>query len=101
MSRGRQATSARYTRAGGYHGRIPAARFHARFGRGHRFRISHFAMVGRHRRFVYGGYRFQVVGPWPTGWGYASPFYIDWIDGAYWMFNPMYPGIRVAIVVLP
>jgi hypothetical protein len=100
VSRARPAASARYARGGAAHGRIPAARFRASFGSAHRFRISHFYMVGGHRQFVYGGYRFQIMGGWPVGWAYTSPFYIDFIGGAYWMFNPLYPGVRVAIVVI-
>ncbi len=101
VSRARPAASARYARGGGAaHGRIPAARFRASFGSAHRFRVSHFYMVGGHRQFLYGGYRFQIIGAWPVGWVYTSPFYIDFISGAYWMFNPLFPGVRVAIIVI-
>lgn len=101
VSRARPAASARYARGGGAaHGRIPAARFRASFGSAHRFRVSHFYMVGGHRQFLYGGYRFQIIGAWPVGWAYTSPFYIDFISGAYWMFNPLFPGVRVAIIVI-
>ncbi|MGH9444892.1 MAG: hypothetical protein ACRD3O_04080 [Terriglobia bacterium] len=97
--RGRQAGSARSAR--NYHGRIPYSRYHERFGREHRFRVNHFVMFGGHRRFLYGGYWFQLGAPWPMGWAYTSPFYIEWLDGQYWMFNPMYPGVRVALIVVP
>jgi hypothetical protein len=103
MARSRMAGNARGgrpARYAHYNGRVPYARFHASFGSAHRFHVSHFMMVGGRRQFVYGGYRFAIVGAWPMGWAYTSPFYIDWIDGGYFMFNPLYPGIRVAIIVL-
>jgi hypothetical protein len=81
-------------------GRIPDARFQSNFGRGHEFRMGNPVMVSGYSRFQYGGYWFGYVQPWPVGWYYTDEFYIDYIDGGYYMYNPYYPGARFAITVV-
>ena len=81
-------------------GRIPDARFHSNFGRGHAFRMGNPVMVGGYSRFQYGGYWFGFVQPWPVGWYYTDDVYIDYVDGGYYMFDPYYPGSRFAISVI-
>jgi len=51
-------------------------------------------------RFQYGGFWFGFVDPWPVGWYYTDDFYIDYVDGGYYMYNPYYPGARFAITVV-
>ena len=80
-------------------GRIPDDRFRSNFGRGHEFRIGSPRMVGGYSRFQYGGYRFGFVDPWPVGWYYTDDVYVDYIDGGYYLCNPDYPGVRVAISI--
>ncbi len=82
-------------------GRIPDDRFRASFGEGHRFAINQPVMVGGYSRFQYGGYWFGFVEPWPVGWYYTDQVYVDYIDGEYFLFNPFYPGVRVAITFVP
>jgi len=36
----------------------------------------------------------------PVGWYYTDDFYIDYVDGGYYMYNPYYPGARFAITVV-
>ena len=81
-------------------GRIPDDRFRANFGRGHEFRIGSPTMVDGYSRFQYGGFWFGFVQPWPDGWYYTDDVYIDYIDGEYFVFNPYYPGVRIAISVV-
>jgi len=81
-------------------GHIPDDRFRSHFGRGHDFHMGNPVMVGGYSRFQYGGYWFGFVDPWPTGWYYTDAFYIDYVDGGYYMFNPYYPGARFAITVV-
>ncbi len=82
-------------RAGG--GRIPADRYKANFGREHTFRVSQ----GDYRsgRFQYGGYWFGFGGAWPSNWLYTQDVYVVEIDGVYYLCNPMYPGVNLAISV--
>jgi hypothetical protein len=82
-------------------GRIPDDRFRASFGEGHRFVINQPVMVGGYSRFQYGGFWFGFVEPWPEGWYYTDQVYVDYIDGEYFLFNPFYPGVRVAITFVP
>ena len=81
-------------------GRIPDERFRSNFGRGHEFRMGNPVIVSGYSRFQYGGYWFGYVQPWPAGWFYTDQFYIDYVDGGYYMYNPYYPGSRFAITVI-
>jgi hypothetical protein len=81
-------------------GRIPDDRFHSNFGREHEFRMGNPVMVSGYSRFQYGGYWFGYVQPWPVGWYYTDQFYIDYVDGGYYMYDPYYPGSRFAITVV-
>jgi hypothetical protein len=83
-------------RAGGNgHGRIPDDRYRANFGREHRFRVTQGDYSNR--RFQYGGYWFGFVDPWPTNWLYTQEVFVVDIDGVYYLCNPMYPGINIAL----
>jgi len=81
-------------------GRIPEDRFRASFGREHTFRIGHPVMVSGQPRFQYGGYWFGIAQPWPGGWLYTDPVYIDYVGGGYYLFNPVHPGIQLSINVI-
>ncbi|MFZ0638693.1 MAG: hypothetical protein WA020_14195 [Candidatus Acidiferrales bacterium] len=80
-------------------GRIPDDRFHSNFGRGHEFHMGNPVLVGGYSRFQYGGYWFGFVQPWPAEWYYTDDVYIDYVDGGYYMYDPYYPGQRIAISV--
>jgi hypothetical protein len=85
-------------RAGGSgNGRIPDDRYKANFGSQHTFHVSQ-GDYGN-RRFQYGGYSFGFVGAWPTNWLYTQNVYVIEIDGVYYLCNPMYPGINIALSV--
>jgi hypothetical protein len=81
-------------------GRIPDERFRSNFGREHEFRMGNPVMVSGYSRFQYGGYWFGYVEPWPAYWHYTDPFYIDYVDGGDYMYDPYYPGSRFAITVV-
>jgi hypothetical protein len=82
--------------AGG--GRIPDDRYKANFGQEHRFRVSQ-ADYSRDRRFQYGGYWFGFVDPWPSNWLYTQDVFVVEINGVYYLCNPMYPGVNIALTV--
>jgi hypothetical protein len=79
-------------------GRIPDDRFRASFGQEHRFRVTQ-TDYSRDRRFQYGGYWFGFVDPWPSNWLYTQDVYVVDINGVYYLCNPMYPGVNVALSV--
>ncbi len=86
---------------GGEHRRIPDNDFHSHFGREHRFAVGHVQQYQGRPSFAYGGYTFALVDAWPTGWGYDSDdYYVDYVDGDYWLYNTMYPGVRVMVIIV-
>jgi hypothetical protein len=76
-------------------GRIPDDRFRANFGREHTFRVSQGDY--RNHRFQYGGYSFGFVDPWPANWLYTQDVFVVEIDGVYYLCNPAYPGVNLAL----
>jgi hypothetical protein len=79
--------------------RIPDDKFRAHFGHEHRFHIGHPTIVEGRPRFQYGGYSFVMVDPWPVGWNYNDEVYVDFIDGAYYLIDPVHPGVRIVVNV--
>jgi hypothetical protein len=78
-------------------GRIPDDRYKANFGREHTFRVSQ-GDYGN-RRFQYGGYWFGFVDPWPSNWLYTQDVFVVDINGVYYLCNPVYPGVNIALNV--
>jgi hypothetical protein len=81
-------------------GRIPDDKFRANFGRQHTFTVTHVTTVSGRPQFQYGGYSFVVVDAWPAGWAYTDQCYIDYIDGEYFLFDLLHPGVQVALTVV-
>src|ERR1700683_317528 len=88
---------AQHANGGNGGGRIPDDRYQANFGREHTFRVSQ-GDYGN-RRFQYGGYSFGFVGAWPSNWLYTQSVYVVDIDGVYYLCNPMYPGVNIALSI--
>ena len=86
-------------RPAGKGGHIPDEKFHANFGRSHTFRAQTVIVSGQ-PQFQYGGYSFQLVDAWPVGWAYTDDCYIDYIDGEYFLFDLLHPGVRIAVFVV-
>jgi len=83
----------------GSHGRIPDDRFRASFGREHRFHVNRSDFEGGSRRFQYGGFWFNVLDPWPVGWLYTDDVYVDYINGGYFLCDPVHPGVYISISI--
>jgi hypothetical protein len=98
----RQAKSTGYAQGASNNsgGRIPDASFRAHFGRDHSFRINRPVMVGGSPRFQYGGYWFGFGEPWPAGWSYSDQVYVDYINGGYYLLDPVHPGVQISISVI-
>jgi len=80
--------------------RIPEDRFRAQFGREHHFRVQRIILVEDRPRFQYSGYWFELADPWPADWSYADDCYVDYVDDGYFLFSPLHPGIRIAVIVI-
>src|ERR1700722_4920449 len=94
--RTQQASEQPRQRAGNNGGnRIPDDRFKANFGQEHRFRVS--PGDYSNRRFEYGGYSFGFVDAWPSNWLYTQDVYVIEINGMYYLCNPSYPGVSIAL----
>jgi hypothetical protein len=86
--------------AAGQGGHIPDDKFNSHFGREHRFVVNRVTVVEGQPRFQYSGYWFALVDAWPEDWAYTDDCYIDYIDGEYFLFDLLHPGIRVAVFVV-
>jgi len=95
MNRGREQHQAQRGK------RIPDDKFRASFGHQHTFRVQRTQIVNSPQpTIVYGGYSFVFVDAWPVAWGFDDPVFIDFVDDEYFLFDPLYPGVRVALVVV-
>ena len=80
---------------------IPDPEFHAHFGRPHHFAVGHVQQYQGRPSFGYSGYTFVLVNAWPTGWGYDDDnYYVDYIDGEYWLCNVRYPDVRIELIIV-
>lgn len=86
--------------AAGHGGHIPDDKFHSHFGREHRFVVNRVTVVEGQPRFQYSGYWFALVDAWPADWAYTDDCYIDDVDGEYFLFDLLHPGVRVAVFVV-
>jgi len=84
----------------GQGGRIPDDQFRAHFGREHTVVIRQPVVVEGQPRFQFGGYWFAIVDPWPVGWAYTDDCYVDYVEGEYFLFDLLHPGVRIALIVV-
>jgi len=84
-------------RGGGHYGRISDTNYRTHFGHEHSFHMRRPRMVNGYQRFQYGGYWFGFNEGWPSGWDYNDDFYVEYIDGVYYMFNLRHPGFRLTL----
>lgn len=92
-----------HARPAGKSAHIPDQKFRASFGRQHSFAprqiIQTTTVVAGQTQFVYTGYTFVILDPWPSEWLYSDDCYIDYVDGEYFLFDVAHPGIRIALFV--
>ncbi len=86
-------------RPAGKNARIPDDKFRASFGKQHHFSIGHPTTINNRPGFQYGGYSFVIVDAWPAAWAYTDDCYVDYIDGEYFLFDLLHPGMRIALFV--
>jgi hypothetical protein len=82
---------------GNHYGRIPDAHYRANFGRAHAFRMGPPRFIDGYNRFQYSGYWFGYNQPWPSGWGYNDDVYVEYVGGAYYLYNPRHSGIHITL----
>jgi outer membrane biosynthesis protein TonB len=96
QERGQQAQAGPRQAAGG-HGSIPEARYNASFGSSHTFHVSSSQFANGSGRFNYGGYWFNAANPWPVGWLYTDAVYVAYLNGGYFLCNPIHPGVYISV----
>ena len=91
---------------GGYRGpRIPEYQFRQYFGPRHFFRLHDVRVLyfSGYPRFLYGGYWFSLVDPWPEYWAddwyETDDVYIAYGGDGYYMYNSRCPGVGVAVSI--
>lgn len=80
--------------------RIPDPQFKQSFGRSHTFVVQRTTVVQGQPGFVSGGVNFIFLDPWPMDWAYTDDCYVDYVDGEYFLFDLLHPGIRIALFVV-
>ena len=89
---------------GGKSAHIPDTQFKAKFGHQHSFTVNRVVtqttVVPNQTQFVYGGYTFVFLDPWPAAWVFTDDCYIDYVDDQYFLFDPVHPEIRVSLLVV-
>lgn len=89
-----------HARPAGRSAHIPDDTFRQQFGRSHTFAARPVAVSGGQQGFIYGGYTFVFLDPWPEDWGYEDDCYVDDIDGDYYLYDLAHPGMRIALFVV-
>jgi hypothetical protein len=87
-------------RPAGKSAHIPEEKFRASFGRQHTFVVNRPVIVQGQPRFQFSGFWFAIVDPWPAEWLYTDDCYVDYVDGDYFLFDVLHPGLRVAVFVV-
>lgn len=98
-----QQAQGEHARPAGKSAHIPDQKFKASFGRQHSFAVKQVintttVVVGQ-TQFVYSGYTFVFLDPWPSAWLFTDDCYVDYVDGEYFLFDALHPGIRITLFV--
>ena len=95
-----QMQQGQHRRRTGKSAHIPYEKFRASFGRQHKVVINRPVIIEGAPRFQYSGYWFEIVDPWPAEWLSTDDCYIDYVDGEYFLFDLLHPGVRIALFVV-
>jgi hypothetical protein len=78
---------------------IADPKFKANFGKQHTFTVNRVittnTVVPNQTRFIYAGYTFIFVDPWPGDWLFTDECYVDYVDEEYFLFDVLHPGVRM------
>ena len=92
------------TRPTGKSAHIPDPKFKANFGKQHTFTVKRVitttTVVPNQTRFIYSGYTFIFLDPWPGDWLFTDECYVDYVEDEYFLFDVLHPGVRVALFVV-
>jgi len=94
-----QPQASRGSQTAASHRSIPEAKFRSSFGSGHTFHVNRSQFANGSGRFQYGGFWFNVLNPWPAGWLYTDSVYVDYLNGGYFLCDPVHPGVYISISI--
>jgi outer membrane biosynthesis protein TonB len=102
-AKGQAAQAGGHARPSGKSVHIPDQKFKANFGRQHTLKVNRVitqtTIVAGQTQFVYSGYTFVILDPWPAEWLFTDDIYIDYVDDDYFLFDLLHPGVRIALFV--
>jgi hypothetical protein len=98
QGQGQERSEMHGNRAAGKGGHIPDEKYRAQFGREHHFNARSVIVRGQ-PRFQYGGYTFEIIDAWPAEWVDTDDYYIEYIDGNYYLIDLLHPDVRIAVFV--
>ena len=91
-------------RPAGKSAHIPDPQFKASFGKQHAFTVNRVVttttIVPNQTQFVYAGYTFIFLDPWPADWLFTDECYVVYVEDEYFLFDVLHPGVRVALFVV-
>jgi hypothetical protein len=99
QGQGQERSEMHGNRAAGKGGHIPDEKYRAQFGREHHFNARSVIVRGQ-PRFQYGGYTFEIIDAWPAEWVDTDDYYIEYIDGNYYLIDLLHPDVRIAVFVV-
>lgn len=99
QGQGQERSEMHGNRAAGKGGHIPDEKYRAQFGREHHFNARSVIVRGQ-PRFQYGGYTFEIIDAWPAEWVDTDDYYIEYIDGNYYLIDLLHPDVRFAVFVV-
>ena len=70
--------------------------FYENFGIYHHFYPRFF---GNYDGFFFAGFEFGFITPYPVIWGEDPEIYVEEDGGFYYVYNPLYPTVRIAVVL--
>jgi hypothetical protein len=83
---------------------IPDSKFKSSFGRQHSFAVNRVVtqttVVAGQTQFVYSGYTFVIMDPWPAEWAFTDDCYIDYMNDEYVLVDVVHPGVYIALFVV-
>lgn len=92
------------SQAASNHRRVSDSDFKAHFGRPHTFTVRTVVtttrVVPNQTQFVYGGYSFIFLEPWPAGWALTDDCYIDYIGDEYVLIDVAHPGMQINLSIV-
>lgn len=102
--KGQTAQQGQHARPSGKSARIPDPVRKTNFGRQHTFNakqvITTTTIVPGQTQFVFSGFTFIILDPWPAEFLFTDDLFIDFVGDDVFLLDVLHPGTRVALFVV-